>query len=104
MLENEGFVWEKYVDIFDGGPTMTARTDSIRTVREAEDSVILDVSDALGEQRGGDKVLASFGRLGDFRCAFGWVERGEGGVALDRQCAALLGAGEGDTVTHIARW
>ncbi|NWN23137.1 arginine N-succinyltransferase, partial [Escherichia coli] len=26
MLESEGFAWERYVDIFDGGPTMTART------------------------------------------------------------------------------
>ena len=31
----EGFVWEGYIDIFDGGPTMTAPTDQIRTVREA---------------------------------------------------------------------
>ena len=26
MLENEGFAFENYIDIFDGGPTMTART------------------------------------------------------------------------------
>ena len=35
MLEHEGFDCDGYVDIFDGGPTMTARTDQIRTVREA---------------------------------------------------------------------
>ena len=35
MLEHEGFAFENYVDIFDGGPTMTARTDQVRTVREA---------------------------------------------------------------------
>ena len=34
MLENEGFIWDSYVDVFDGGPTVTARTDDIRTVRE----------------------------------------------------------------------
>ena len=37
MLENEGFDWDCYIDIFDGGPTVTARTDQIRTVREARD-------------------------------------------------------------------
>ena len=27
MLENEGFTWDCYIDIFDGGPTVTAATD-----------------------------------------------------------------------------
>ena len=31
MLESEGFAHEGYVDIFDGGPTMAAPTDQIRT-------------------------------------------------------------------------
>src|SRR5690606_22838277 len=35
MLEEEGFAFEGYIDIFDGGPTMTARTDSVRSVAEA---------------------------------------------------------------------
>jgi arginine N-succinyltransferase len=100
MLENEGFSWEKYVDIFDGGPTMTVRTDAIRTVREAADAKVVELLDTPE----GEKVLASRGRLGDFRSAFGWIEPREGGVALDRDCAALLGVGVGDTVTTIARW
>ncbi len=29
MLEKEGFAYEGYVDIFDGGPTMIARTDDV---------------------------------------------------------------------------
>ena len=35
MLEAEGFAHEGYIDLFDGGPTMTARTDEIRSVRDA---------------------------------------------------------------------
>ena len=35
MLENEGFAYEGYVDIFDGGPSMVARTDQVTTVRDA---------------------------------------------------------------------
>ena len=34
MLEQEGFSHDGYVDIFDGGPTMSAATDRIRTIRE----------------------------------------------------------------------
>ena len=30
MLENEGFTWDCYIDIFDGGPTVTAATDKIQ--------------------------------------------------------------------------
>src|SRR3546814_15285792 len=36
MLENEGFAFENYVDIFDGGPTMTARTDQAASIRSEE--------------------------------------------------------------------
>ncbi len=104
MLENEGFNWERYVDIFDGGPTMTARTDAIRTIAEAEDSTIIGLSNEIGDHRGGEKVLAACGRLSNFRCAFGWIDRREGGVQLDEESADLLGVGEGDTITHIARW
>ena len=35
MLEEEGFYFERYIDIFDGGPTVTADTDDIRTIRES---------------------------------------------------------------------
>ena len=104
MLENEGFAWENYIDIFDGGPTMTARTDQIRSVREAEDSAVVAVDAALGEHKVGEKRLITSGRLGQFRAAYGWSEVREGGVALDPDCAAALGVKEGDTVTHVARW
>src|SRR3546814_11818270 len=33
MLENEGFGFDNYIDIFDGGPTMTARTDRVKAVQ-----------------------------------------------------------------------
>src|SRR6185436_12721402 len=45
MLEQEGFTGGSYVDIFDGGPTMAAATDSIRTVREARELVLETVAD-----------------------------------------------------------
>jgi arginine N-succinyltransferase len=100
MLENEGFTWERYIDIFDGGPTMTVRTDAIRSVKEAEDSRIVAILDTAE----GEKVLASSGSLINFCSAFGWIERRGDGIALDVQCAALLGVGVGDSVTHVGRW
>ncbi len=104
MLENEGFAWENYIDIFDGGPTMTARTDQIRSVREAADAVVVAVDAALGEHKLGEKQLVTCGRLAQFRAAYGWTEAREGGLAIDPDGAAVLGVKEGDLVTHVARW
>ena len=104
MLEEEGFAWESYIDIFDGGPTMTVRTDQIRSIREAQDSPVVALEPNLGDHRAGEKRLVSIGRLAQFRTAYGWVEQREDGIALDPECAALLGVEPGMTVTHVARW
>lgn len=104
MLENEGFAWENYIDIFDGGPTMTVRTDQIRSVREARDTTITAIDDTLGEHSGGEKMLVAVGKMADFRVAYGWVSEKDDGIALDPICAAALGVEPGVSVTHVARW
>ncbi|MFN0046612.1 MAG: arginine N-succinyltransferase [Sphingorhabdus sp.] len=104
MLENEGFAWENYVDIFDGGPTMTARTDQIRSVREAKDVVVSKISDAMGEHKNGDKMLVSCGRLHDFVAAYGWVADHDDGVAIDPESAQTLKLSVGDAITCVPRW
>lgn len=97
MLENEGFAFENYIDIFDGGPTMTARTDSVKAVRDSVASKIVAI------EGHGEAVLASAGRLADFRAAYGRVAAKDGGVAVDPDCAKLLGVGEGDELLHVSR-
>ncbi len=104
MLEEEGFRWEKYIDIFDGGPTMTARTDDIRGVKEARDSKVVAIDNALGDHKEGDKVLASCGELSEFLCTYGWIKQQGEGVVLDEKAAEILGVGAGDTISHVARW
>ena len=104
MLEEEGFAWENYIDIFDGGPTMTVRTDQIRSIREAADSPVVAIDAALGDHKGGEKRLLSVGQLADFRTAYGWVDQRDGGIAIDPGCAAALRIEPGMSVTHVARW
>ena len=99
MLENEGFAFENYVDIFDGGPTMTARTDGIRTVRDARDADVV----TIGAGGDGVEALVGTGRLDGFRCAYGSVAQSDGGVAVDAACAAALGVSAGDRVSWIGR-
>nr|WP_295666955.1 arginine N-succinyltransferase [Sphingomonas sp.] len=98
MLEHEGFAYENYVDIFDGGPTMTAKTDQVRSIREAKTDRIIAVDDD-----GGDQALVSVGLLGDFRCAYGCVRQVAGGITIDRACAAAIGAKPDDVVVHVGR-
>ena len=59
MLENEGFAYEGYVDIFDGGPTMIARTDAVASVAGAQACEVHSVTLDKGE-----RALFAAGRLG----------------------------------------
>ncbi|WP_423143045.1 arginine N-succinyltransferase [Parablastomonas sp. CN1-191] len=102
MLEEEGFAWENYIDIFDGGPTMTVRTDQIRTVREAADTAVTAL-DVVPEQGGATKRLLTCGKLAEFRAAYGWAIERDGGLAIDPDAARVLGVGIGDRVSHVAR-
>jgi arginine N-succinyltransferase len=99
MLEHEGFVHDKYIDIFDGGPTMVAHTDRILAVREAKVSRVARMGAAVGERR-----LCTAGHLAGWRAAYAEVQPLSGDeVAIDEAGAALLGLGIGDTVTHVGR-
>jgi len=100
MLEREGFVHDAYIDIFDGGPTMVANTDDIRTVRETHDANIAEVSD----DHSGPTELVSAGRLTAFAASYGRVRTNEdGSIVLDSAAAAALGVKAGDKVQAVAR-
>lgn len=103
MLENEGFAWENYIDIFDGGPTMTARTDQIRSIREASDVTITEISHSIGEQKSDQKKLLTLGRLHAFKAAYGWIDDRGDDVIIDSECARALNISVGDQVTYVER-
>lgn len=98
MLENEGFAYENYVDIFDGGPTMTARTDRVKSIADARESRIVTC-----DRDGGDEALVATGRLADFRCAYGAVRPVGDDIVLGTACAQALAVGEDDVVLHVPR-
>lgn len=103
MLENEGFAWESYVDIFDGGPTMTARTDQIRSIRDATDATIDSISDSVGEHKAGEKKLITLGRLHAFKAAYGWIDDRGGNVIIDADSARALDISTGAEITYVER-
>ncbi|MBC7504351.1 MAG: arginine N-succinyltransferase, partial [Sandarakinorhabdus sp.] len=93
MLEAEGFHYDNYVDIFDGGPTVTARTDQLRTVR---DSRLMTVN-AMNDEGDFARSLVAAGRLADFRAWIGHV----GGGVLPAGEAASMGVAVGDEVRYV---
>lgn len=97
MLEQEGFAFENYIDIFDGGPTMTARTDQVMTVRDSRTDKVVDVTD------GGSASIIARGTLADFRACHGRVGLSDGGVTVDSVSAAILGVEAGQDVRHAPR-
>lgn len=66
LLEQEGFRFENYVDIFDGGPTVEARVQDIRAVRESRLCLAHIVPELPPET--GQFYLVSNAKLNDFRC------------------------------------
>jgi len=99
MLELEGFSHEGYVDIFDGGPTMTARTNQVRSIAEARPARIGNANLDIGE-----RAILATGKLETFRACFGQREvAADGTVAIDARSARALGVGEGGEVWSVAR-
>ena len=94
MLENEGFTHGGiglggYIDIFDGGPTMTASTDRIRSIAEARKVVIERVA-----PNAAPKAIVSTGSLKAFMATWAQVEDS----TIDPDGAAALGIEPGMTV------
>ncbi len=99
MLESEGFAYEGYVDIFDGGPTMTARTNQVRSIAEAKPGELSGCDLDLGE-----RALLATGTLGSFRACFGMREfQPDGSLHIDRNACAALSVKDGDEVWSVAR-
>ena len=98
MLENEGFDWDDYIDIFDGGPTVTCRTDRIKTVMDAEWKLV------AGTGTGGKTMLLAARTYHDFVACYGQVqESANGELLIDEKAQRMLDIGSGDRVLVVAR-
>ena len=98
MLQDEGYSYQGYVDIFDGGPTMLADTDKVRSIAGAHHGEVVNATLEKGE-----KALIAAGQFADFRCCYGAREVRGDTVAIDAEAAELLRVGKGDSVWSIAR-
>lgn len=99
MLEKEGFSYEGYVDIFDAGPTMQAKTDAVKSIAEAKSGRLNGSAETEGE-----KAIIATGSLSEFKACYGTrkFEAGDS-VSIDPIAAETLGITKGDIAWSVAR-
>ncbi|MDH1007102.1 arginine/ornithine succinyltransferase subunit alpha [Pseudomonas nicosulfuronedens] len=99
ILMRDGFESDNYVDIFDGGPALHARTSSIRSIAQSR-----QVPVRIGEGGKGNRgYLVTNGQLQDFRAVVAELDWVPGKpVTLNQETAEALGIGEGASVRLVA--
>ncbi len=99
MLEDEGFACQGYVDIFDGGPTMSAETDRIRTIRESRELEVGAINGAVG-----NRMMVASGHLQDFSACYARISTSaDGTVTIDDKAAEMLEVRQGSTFLAMGR-
>jgi arginine N-succinyltransferase len=94
ILARQGFRWERYIDVFDGGATVEAQRCDIAWVRSSGASIVVG-----GEPQGAEALVATTD-LGDFRCIrteVGVID-GAASITLGGEAREVLGVEVGATV------
>ncbi len=98
MLIAEGFEWDNYIDIFDGGPLVDAKTSQIRTIRESR---VMQVS-ALGDVEEEPSILMAAGAVSTFRCVRERAQIDGDRLTISKGAAEALNVKIGDKVRGVA--
>ncbi len=95
LLENEGFTFNGYVDIFDAGPTVEAKIDNICTVRESKNKTV-----KIGECTGSTAVMLTNCEIQNFRALLADIQYEENNdhIVISPELASALLVAEGDTL------
>ncbi|WP_370278056.1 arginine N-succinyltransferase [Pontibacterium sp.] len=98
LLENEGMRFTGYIDIFDGGPTLEARTNDIRAIQDSH-YVKVHIADIKPE---GELYMVSTNGFEDFRCCMtALTSVGKHVVTVTPDVAEALNITEGSTVRVV---
>jgi arginine N-succinyltransferase len=94
LMQREGFQAGCYLDIFDAGPVLEARTDSLHTLVTSRSKTLHGAS-----EDGGDTCLISAGEGAGFRCTLARVaDTLEGTLKVPVSIWELLDKTAGDEV------
>jgi arginine N-succinyltransferase len=92
LLAWEGFAFSNVIDIFDGGPLVSASRDHVRTLRESR-LVRVEAGANLTESK---RALVATSAIAGFRCASARVESADGVARMEVATLAALGLKDGD--------
>lgn len=95
MLLAEGFAFDNYVDIFDGGPTVNARIDDLKSIRGARETEVAALADAIDAPA----QLVATGMLHDFQAFLSPLA--DAGRTLPASIATALGVAPGTRIRHV---
>lgn len=100
LLKSEGFTFNGYVDIFDAGPTVEAKVDNIRTVREVRKYTVR-IDDQVKIDAEGSPVMIANDKLAGYRATALTLTLPEKAteVAIPGAVAKALQIADGDTVS-----
>jgi len=96
LLQREGFIFSSTIDLFDGGPIMSAHRDTIRTIMHAKLSTIS--ASPSGAQ--GEPTLISSGTVKDFRAILTPAMVSENGLLVLPNALHTLGIAMGGEVRY----
>jgi len=96
MLMEEGFQFNDYIDVFDGGPLLDVKVNNIRTIRESRLLQVVGVESELADP---EALLAS-GEVQTFRCARAPARILGEEVVISSSAARALGVESGSMI----RW
>lgn len=99
VLEKEGFQFENYVDIFDGGATIEVKKLHLKTVRESKNAVLVAFKDSINQEN----MMISNTKHNHFRAVVGVLEEiRENEIALSTAVAKQLQISVGDKVRYCS--
>ena len=91
MLMEEGFIYDEYVDVFDGGPLVEAKISDLRTVKESRALTVAAVDDNVAGLDG----LMAVGAVAAFRATRAQVRIEGDRVTIATETARALGVESG---------
>ncbi|WP_330924827.1 arginine N-succinyltransferase [Candidatus Sororendozoicomonas aggregata] len=89
LLESEGFRYEEYIDIFDAGPTLEARIDTLTTVSTSQRQAV-----SIDETVQGTRCLVANTGTTDFRCLSTRLNREQPAISAAIADALRVRAGD----------
>ena len=106
MLENEGFDWHGYIDIFDAAPSVDTKIDDIRSIRNSQTAPLLGSLDkAKSKQRDTQTALIASSDIDNFKVVSTelQIDAQEQGVWLSNEAIETLSLKAGEQLRYLVR-